>query len=107
MCELIRFLIVAAVILVDLYWWIIILGVVLFYLVEFNVINAYNPFVQSIRRFLYALTEPLYRWLRRVMPKISGVDLAPFAAIILVVLLRLFIIMVLQPNLLRGMGCAG
>lgn len=107
MCELIRFLIVAAVILVDLYWWIIVLGVVLFYLVEFNVINAYNPFVQSIRRFLFALTEPLYRVLRRLMPDIRGVDLAPFAAIILVVLVRLFIIMVLQPNLLRGFGCAG
>ena len=107
MCELIRFLIVAAEILINLYWWIIVLGVVLYYLVEFSVINSYNPFVQSLRRFLHVLTEPLYRWLRRLLPNISGVDIAPFGAIILVILVRLFLIMVLQPNLLRVTGCGG
>lgn len=107
MCELIRFLIVAAVYLVDLYWWVFVIGVVLYYLVEFNVINAYNPLVQSIRRFIYAITEPLYRAIRRLLPAISGIDLAPLAAIILVVLLRLFLLMVVNPVLLRATGCMG
>src|ERR1700679_3215860 len=68
--------------LLDLYWWIVIIAVIARWLIAFNVINAQNNLVRSILRALYALTEPVFRQVRRVIPPIGGLDLAPLVVLI-------------------------
>ena len=46
-------------------------------LIAFNVVNTRNPVVASVGQFLYALTEPLRRPIRNMMPNLGGIDISP------------------------------
>ena len=61
----------------DIYKWIVIAAVVMSWLVAFNVINLHNNIVRSVVRFLEAVTEPVFRQARRIIPASSGIDLSP------------------------------
>ena len=52
----------------NFYWWIVIASAILSWLYAFNIINAGNPVVDAIGTFLYKMTEPVYRRIRRFMP---------------------------------------
>jgi len=71
-------------VLLNVVWWIIMVQFVLSLLIVFNVINTSNNFVSSLHYGLDRLTEPLYRPLRRVLPNISGIDLAPLAVLVII-----------------------
>ena len=74
-------------VLLNVVWWIIMVQFVLSLLIVFNVINTSNNFVSSLHYGLDRLTEPLYRPLRRVLPNISGLDLAPLVVLIIICIL--------------------
>jgi YggT family protein len=63
--------------LITLYTWVVIASVILSWLMAFNVVNAYNPFVRTLWNALNAVTEPLLRPIRRMMPDLGGIDLSP------------------------------
>lgn len=79
-----------------LYIWIIIINVVLSWLVGFNVINQYNPFVRAVHTFCYRATEPLLAPIRRFLPDLGGLDISPVILLIAVGALRYFLLSVLQ-----------
>jgi len=63
--------------------WVVIASVVISWLVAFGVINRHNQFVGMIIHFVHALTEPLLRPIRRVVPLIGGtVDISPIILIV-------------------------
>ena len=68
---------------IDLYVWIIILQVILSWLIAFNVINTRNRFVYLVGDFLYRVTEPALRPIRRILPNLGGIDLSPLVLILL------------------------
>src|SRR5580698_1270757 len=61
----------------EIYKWVVILAVIVSWLTAFNVINVHNNFVRTVLRILMALTEPVFRQVRKVIPPISGLDLSP------------------------------
>ena len=61
----------------EIYKWVVILAVIVSWLVAFNVINVRNNFVSAVLRILYALTEPVFRQVRKVIPPVAGLDLSP------------------------------
>ncbi len=68
--------------LIDLYTWVIIIAVVMSWLVAFGVINTYNQVARTIVRALEAVTEPVFRQVRRVIPPIGGLDISPLIVLI-------------------------
>ena len=62
---------------VGLYQWVIIAAVIFSWLVAFNVINPSNDFVRALWQGLNALTEPLLRPIRRMLPDMGGLDISP------------------------------
>lgn len=78
--------------LLNLYTWVIIAGVIFSWLIAFNVINAYNPFVRSVWQALNAITEPLLRPIRRLMPDLGGLDLSPIVLLLAVFFIRSVVI---------------
>ena len=72
----------------DIYFWIIIAMVVMSWLVGFNVINTQNQFVRQVQYFLYRLTEPLLGPIRRFLPDLGGLDIAPMVLMIAVIFLQ-------------------
>lgn len=68
--------------LLDLYWWVVVIAVVVSWLVAFGVLNTYNHLARSIIRALDALTEPVFRPIRRILPSLGGLDLSPLIVLI-------------------------
>jgi YggT family protein len=68
----------------EIYKWIVIAAVIVSWLTAFNVINVHNNFVRTLLRILMALTEPVFRQIRRVVPPISGLDLSPIIVFVLI-----------------------
>jgi YggT family protein len=84
--------------LITLYTYVIIAAVVLSWLVAFGVINAYNPMVRSIGQLLNAVTEPLLRPIRSMMPNLGGLDISP----IILLLGCFFVQSVVLPNIAKA-----
>ena len=70
----------------NLYLWAIIINVILSWLVAFNIINTHQPIVSTIGRFLYQITEPALRPIRRVVPQFGGLDITPIVLILAIYL---------------------
>jgi len=68
----------------NLYWWVVVIAVIVSWLIAFNVINTYNNFVRSLLRGLEALTEPVFRRVRKVVPPIGGLDLSPLVVLVVI-----------------------
>ena len=62
----------------DVYEWVVIVAVIVSWLTAFNVINQYNHFVRTVLRILLALTEPVFRPIRKIVPAIIVVILIEF-----------------------------
>ena len=62
--------------------WVIIASAILSWLVVFDVVNYRNRFVYQFSRFLEAVTDPLLRPIRRVVPLLGGVDLSPIVLLL-------------------------
>lgn len=73
---------------VDLYIWVLLAAVVASWLVSFNVINTSNRLVASVVEFLYRLTEPALRPIRRFLPNLGGIDISPVVLILLLLFLK-------------------
>ena len=81
-------------------FWIIIIQVIMSWLINFNVINLYQPIVRQIWDGLNALTAPIYRPLRKLLPPMGGFDFAPMVVIIGIYFLRILIAKDIAPALL-------
>ncbi len=71
-----------------LFTWLILASVILSWLVQFNVVNTRNQAVYIIGDFLYRITEPVLRPVRRMMPHMGGIDISPVIVLLLVFFLR-------------------
>ncbi|MBV8567181.1 MAG: YggT family protein [Methylobacteriaceae bacterium] len=80
-----------------LYWYVIIATAILSWLVAFNVVNYRNDLVRSIWAGLNALTEPVLRPIRRLLPNLGGVDISPIIALLGLLLIEDIIRMYVYP----------
>ena len=70
--------------LLELYIWCLLVFVVMGWLIAFGVVNTHNRFVHVVNDFLYRLTEPALRPIRRVLPNLGGIDISPMVLILLI-----------------------
>jgi YggT family protein len=77
---------------IRVYIWLLIASVVLSWLVAFNVVNTRHPFVNTVGRFLYQVTEPALRPIRRVVPSFGGIDISPVILALIIEFARRFLI---------------
>ncbi len=88
--------------LIGLYIWLLIASAVLSWLVAFNVVNTRNRVVYIVGDFLYRVTEPALRPIRRVLPNLGGLDISPVLLILLLLFLQNLLLRDIAPALLRG-----
>ncbi|KFG66668.1 MULTISPECIES: YggT family protein [Microvirga] len=81
----------------QLYTYLIIASAILSWLVAFNVVNTRNDFVRSIWNFLDAVTQPVLRPIRNILPNLGGVDISPIILILLIIFIQNLIIDYLMP----------
>jgi YggT family protein len=76
----------------DVVWFLIIIQVIMSWLIQFQVLNMRQQLVAQIWEGLTRILEPLYRPIRRILPPMSGIDLAPLVALIGVYAIRIILI---------------
>ena len=65
--------------------------IVMSWLINFQVLNLRQPLVAQLWYGLNRLLEPVYGRLRRVLPDLQGIDLAPLVALLIVYGLKIVI----------------
>ncbi|QSW95765.1 YggT family protein [Rhizobium lentis] len=81
----------------NIYTWILIASAVFSWLYAFNVINSSNQFVNSVGMFLYNVTEPALKPIRRFLPNLGGIDISPIILLVIIFFLRTFLWTTLYP----------
>ncbi|MHB1101956.1 MAG: YggT family protein [Devosia sp.] len=74
-----------------LVWWVFLIMIIMSWLISFNVINTRNQFVAGLWRIVNAVTEPILRPIRRVIPPVGGLDLSPIVVFVIIFFLQNFI----------------
>jgi YggT family protein len=71
-------------------------------LLAFNVVDQRNRFVWSVNDFLFRITDPVLRPIRRRIPPFNGVDLSPWIALVLLQVVVLRVLAYLQFGIITG-----
>lgn len=79
--------------LIDVAFFIVLVHVIMSWLINFGVLNIRQPLVAQIWDGLNRLLEPIYSPIRRALPQMGGLDLAP-----LIVILGLYILEIILRN---------
>lgn len=90
-------LIQTVVLALDIYWWLLIASAIFSWLYAFNVVNSRNQFVGSIGNFLFRVTEPALRPIRRFLPDLGGIDISPIILLLIIFFVRQFILTTVLP----------
>jgi YggT family protein len=80
------------------YIYVVFAAVVMSWLIAFNVVNVRNQFVGMLAEFLYRITEPALRPIRRIMPNLGTIDISPIILIFIIVFIRYVIYLYIIPN---------
>ncbi|NRB34574.1 MAG: YggT family protein [Rhodobacteraceae bacterium] len=75
--------------LLDVVWFFIIAHVIMSWLINFQVLNTRQQLVAQIWYGLNRILEPIYGPLRRILPPMGGLDLAPLLALLAIIMIRI------------------
>ena len=84
---------------VDIYFKIVVVQVVLYWLLHFKVLEASNKYAKKTVELLDTLTVPVYKKIGEKIPPVSGFDFSPFILLLVLIfvsrlILRLSALMV-------------
>ena len=71
--------------------WFIFAHFIMSWLLAFNVLNPRQQFVQQVWMGLSRMLEPLYGPIRRILPSMGGLDLAPLVALLVIYALEIIL----------------
>lgn len=77
--------------LLDILWFFVIVHIIMSWLISFQVLNVHQPIVGQLWRGLNQLLAPLYNRIRRILPQMGGIDLAPLVVLVAIMILRVII----------------
>ena len=81
----------------QIYIWFVIAAVIMSWLIAFNVVNTRNQFVAMVADFLFRITEPALRPIRRFMPNLGGIDISPIILFLIIIFIRYVIAFYIIP----------
>lgn len=82
--------------LLGLLWFLVLISVIMSWLISFNVVNTQNQFVSMVWRLTSAVTEPLLRPIRSVIPTLGGLDFSPIILLLLIGFVRGYVLLQLM-----------
>ena len=77
--------------LLDIVWFFVIAHIIMSWLINFQVLNINQPLVGQLWRALNQLLAPMYNRIRRILPQMGGIDLAPLGVLVALMILRVIV----------------
>ena len=87
-------------VILQLYWWVVLIMIIMSWLISFNVINTRNQFVEAVWRMVNQLTEPVLRPIRNMLPNFSGLDISPIVLFLIIFFIQQVILRYGYPNVI-------
>ncbi len=78
--------------LLDVVWFVLIAHIIMSWLINFQVLNLRQPLVAQLWHGLNRLLEPIYAPIRRILPDMGGLDLAPLIVLLGIYAIRIVLI---------------
>ena len=75
----------------NLYFKVVVVDVVLYWLLQYKLITVHNKYAEKFMSILRMLTEPVYKFIRKRIPPISGIDVAPYVLLLVIYFIGSFI----------------
>ncbi|MCG7494198.1 YggT family protein [Thalassobius sp. Cn5-15] len=75
----------------DILWFFLIAHVIMSWLINFQVLNVRQQLVGQIWYMLNRILEPIYGPVRRILPPMSGIDLAPLVVLVGIYAVRIIL----------------
>lgn len=76
----------------DILWFFLIAHVIMSWLINFQVLNVRQQLVGQIWYMLNRILEPIYAPVRRILPNMGGIDLAPLVVLVGIYAVRIILI---------------
>lgn len=76
----------ALTLILNVVWFVMIVHIIMSWLINFQVLNLRQPLVAQVWYGLNNLLEPVYGPVRRFLPNLSGIDLAPLVVFIVIII---------------------
>ncbi len=76
----------------DIARFIVIAHIIMSWLINFQVLNLRQPLVAQLWFGINRLLEPVYSRIRRFLPDLGGLDLAPLVVLVGIIALRIVLI---------------
>ena len=77
--------------LIDIYFKIVVVEVIIYWLLQYKIITVHNKYSEKLVSILKMLTEPAYKLIRKKVPPISGIDIAPFVLLVIIIFISSFL----------------
>lgn len=87
---------------IRLYVWALILAAVFSMLTAFGVLDTRNRLVWTIGDFLYRVTDPVLRPVRKLLPNLGGIDISPIVVIAVIELLAVPVLRGIETGIMTG-----
>ena len=71
---------------------VVFIGVILSWLIAFNVVNPHNQFVRTLWQISEQITRPLLNPIRQVLPTMGGLDLSPIVLFLIISFVQNYIV---------------
>ncbi len=85
-----------------LYTWAVIGAAIFSTLASFGVLDTRNRLVWSVGDFLYRITEPALRPIRRFLPNLGGIDISPIILLLLIQFIAVPLVVAVRNGVLLG-----
>ena len=72
--------------LVDIYFKVVVVEIVLHWLIHFKILEADNKYAKKTMEILEQLTKPVYEKIGSKLPKLAGIDISPFVLLLVLML---------------------
>ena len=81
-----------ALLILDIAKWFVLAHIIMSWLIQFQVLNLRQSFVAAVWGGLNGMLEPIYGRVRRLLPNLGGIDLAPLVVLVAIYALRIVLV---------------
>ena len=68
----------------SIYFKIVVVDIVLYWMIKYKLVTINNKYAEKFMAIFKKLTEPVYNFIGKKIPPVSGVDISPYILLVLI-----------------------
>lgn len=76
---------------INIYFKVVAIDIILYWLLHYKIMTVHNKYAEKFMEILHAVTEPLYKLIRKKVPPVSGYDVSPYILLLAIAFIGSFV----------------